>query len=387
MKCFKLFFVSLVGAQLSVALFVPESNGLVARQNKFGGNRNNNGQNGGNNNGGNNNQNGGNGTQNGNNNGGNSTQNGGNNNNGGNSTQNAGNNNGGNGDTSLTLDPSVIQNVNGQGQAAGEANSLVSTNNFIDFCVGKTITNGKQVQGGSCNPTPMGDIPSVDNMPSTKFQFPANGGNVQPNTAFTIIMNTKGMQTGTFTNAANTYYAAPQQLNGGGQVIGHNHVVVESIASMDSTQPTDPRVFAFFKGLNGVASNGQLTADVTKGLPAGTYRMSSITAAANHQSVLMPVAQRGSVDDAVYFTVGGNGNNNAGNANGSGNVNGGNANGNNTANGNANGGNANGNNTTNGQNGGNNANGNNTTNGQNGGGNKNGGKKGRRYERRFLVWN
>jgi len=351
MKCFKLFFVSVVVAQVSVALFVPDSNGLIARQNNgSGGNRNNNG--------GNENQNGGNSTQNGNNNGGNSTQNGGNNVNGGNTTQS----NGGNGDpqTSLTLDPSVIQNVNGKGQAAGEADSLVSNNNFIDFCVGKTITNGKQVQGGSCNPTPMGDIPSVDNMPSTKFQFPANGGNIQANTAFTIVMNTKGMQTGTFTNAANTYYAAPQQLNSGGQVIGHNHVVVESIQSLDSTQPTDPRVFAFFKGLNGVASNGQLTADVTKGLPVGTYRMSSITAAANHQSVLMPVAQRGSVDDAVYFTVGGSGNNNA----------------------NGNGG-ANGNTTTNGNN---NANGNNTTNGQNGGQNQKGGKKGRRYERRFLTW-
>ena len=65
---------------------------------------------------------------------------------------------------------------------------LYRSNNFIGFCVGKTITNGKQVQGGSCNPTPMGDIPSVDNMPSVKFQFPPNGGNVAANTEFTIVM-------------------------------------------------------------------------------------------------------------------------------------------------------------------------------------------------------
>jgi len=32
MKCYKLSFVLLVVAQLSVALFVPESSGLVARQ-------------------------------------------------------------------------------------------------------------------------------------------------------------------------------------------------------------------------------------------------------------------------------------------------------------------------------------------------------------------
>lgn len=108
------------------------------------------------------------------------------------------------------------------------------------------------------------------------------------------------MQTGAFTNAANTYFAAPQQLNAAGQVIGHNHVVIETIASLDSTEPTNPKVFAFFKGLNDVAANGQLSADLTKGLPAGTYRMSSITSAANHQSVVMPIAQRGSVDDAIY---------------------------------------------------------------------------------------
>ena len=114
------------------------------------------------------------------------------------------------------------------------------------------------------------------------------------------FQNTVGMQTGVFTNADNTYFAAPQQLNSGGQIIGHNHVVVEAIPALDSTQPTNPRVFAFFKGLNSVASNGQLSADVTSGLPAGTYRLSSITSAANHQSVVVPVAQRGSVDDAVY---------------------------------------------------------------------------------------
>jgi hypothetical protein len=329
MKCFTLSFVLLAVAHLSVALSVPDLNGLVARQvnnNKTGKNGGNNNQNGGNNN-----------------------QNGGNNNGGGNTDP----------QTSLTLDPSVIQTINGKGQAAGEADSLVSTNNFIGFCVGKTITNGLQVQGGSCNPTPMGDIPSVDNMPSVKFEFPPNGGNVQPDTPFTVSMNINGMQTGTFTNAANTYYAAPQQLNGAGQVIGHNHVVIELIPSLDSTQPTNPRVFAFFKGLNAAAANGKLTADVTKGLPAGTYRMSSITSAGNHQSVVMPVAQRGSVDDAVYFTVGGNANGNTGGQNGGNN---------------------------NGQNGGNNNGQNN--NGQNGGNNngRNGVRNGRRYERRFFSW-
>jgi len=226
----------------------------------------------------------------------------------------------------------------------------------------------------------MGDIPSVDNMPSCKFEFPPNNGNVDANTAFTIALNTKGMQTGAFTNAANTYYAAPQQLNGNGQIIGHNHVVIEQIQAIDSTQATNPRVFAFFKGLNAVANNGQLTADVTNGLDAGSYRMCSITSAANHQSVLMAVAQRGAVDDCSYFTVGaannagGNNGQNGGNNNqngGNNGQNGGNNAGNNGQNGVNNGGN-------NGQNGGNNA----GNNGQNG---RRNGRNGRRYERRFFT--
>ena len=37
---------------------------------------------------------------------------------------------------------------------------------------------------------------------------------------------------------------------------------------------------AFFKGLNAAAQGGQLTADVTGGLPVGDYRLCSINTAA-----------------------------------------------------------------------------------------------------------
>lgn len=70
--------------------------------------------------------------------------------------------------------------------------------------------------------------------------------------------------------------------------------------SLDSTQPLDPQVFAFFKGLNNVANNGVLTATVTNGLPAGVYRISSINAANNHQEAVGPIAQHGSFNDVVY---------------------------------------------------------------------------------------
>jgi hypothetical protein len=153
----------------------------------------------------------------------------------------------------------------------------------------------------------MGVIPSSQNIPSAKFTFPQNFGTIPANQAFTISMAINNLETGNFVNAQQNYFSAPQQVNGQGQIVGHSHVVVEAIDSLNSTTPSDPTKFAFFKGLNAAAVNGILTANVTAGLPAGTYKLSSINTAANHQPVLVPIAQHGSVDDAIYFTVSDNG--------------------------------------------------------------------------------
>jgi hypothetical protein len=139
-------------------------------------------------------------------------------------------------------------------------------------------------------------------MPSSKFKFPKNMDTIAANKQFTIQMNIQGMQTGFFVNAQTNYFSAPQQLNPKGQIIGHSHVVVEKIPAIDSTEPTDPTKFAFFLGLNSAAQNGVLTADVTNGLPPGTYRLASINTAANHQPCIVPVAQHGFLDDAVYVS-------------------------------------------------------------------------------------
>jgi len=218
---------------------------------------------------------------------------------------------GGDAQTSLTLDPTVIAKGFAQdGQAtpeAGQVASLTSTNNFINFCKGKTLTDGKQVTGGSCNPAVMGDIPATTAMPSAKFVFPGNFQNIAENTAFTIKMAIANMETGNFVNAQANYFAAPQQLNAQGQIKGHSHVVIEQITGFNLVTPLDPTKFAFFKGLNAAAAGGILTADVTAGLGAGTYRLASINTAANHQPCLVPVAQHGSLDDITYFSVGADG--------------------------------------------------------------------------------
>ena len=146
----------------------------------------------------------------------------------------------------------------------------------------------------------MGIIAATTNMPSSKFVSPKNGDVIQENTPFTISMAIANLETGNFVNAAQNYFAAPQQVNSAGNVNGHSHVVIEKLTSLGQTTPTDPTKFEFFKGLNDKAVNGVLTADVTDGLAAGVYRIASINSAANHQPVLVAIAQHGSLDDMVY---------------------------------------------------------------------------------------
>jgi len=219
-------------------------------------------------------------------------------------------NGGNNPQTSLTLDPKVIAPGfanNGQDvPAPNQVPSLTSKNNFINFCLtvpNQQITNGKQIAAGSCNPAPMGSIPSSANMPSAKFTNPKNGDTIPANKAFTISMAINNLDTGNFVNAEENYFAAPQQLNGQGLIVGHSHVVVETLQALDQTTPNNPANFAFFKGLNDAAKGGILSASVAAGLPAGAYRLCSINTAANHQPALVPIAQHGSLDDCVYFTA------------------------------------------------------------------------------------
>lgn len=180
--------------------------------------------------------------------------------------------------------------------------SITSTNNFINFCAGTglNITNGQQIVGGSCNPAPMGIIAAQSNMPSSKFVVPTNGAVFAENQPFTIQMSVQNLETGFFVNPNENYFAAPQQVNSAGNIQGHSHVVIDFLDSMTQTTPTNPQRFAFFKGLNAAASNGVLNVDVSDGLPAGAYRLASINTAANHQPVLVAVAQHGSLDDMVY---------------------------------------------------------------------------------------
>ncbi|KAK1926040.1 hypothetical protein DB88DRAFT_520905 [Papiliotrema laurentii] len=204
----------------------------------------------------------------------------------------------------LALDPSLLLKVQPGGNAsAGEAASATSNNNFIGFCNGKTLTNGLQVKGGSCAVTPLGDIPSTNNLVSTFFTKPKMGEKIPVRTTFTVSLAAQGMVLGSFTNAKSTYYAAPQQLSGG-KVVGHVHFVIQRMQSPTSTAVLDPGVFEFFKGLDFGDVNGESSVDVVGGLDAGAFRVCTIVSNSNHASVIMPVAQRGAENTCSYFQVG-----------------------------------------------------------------------------------
>ena len=211
--------------------------------------------------------------------------------------------------------------------------------NFINFCSGQTLTNGLQVKAGSCNGigkeltkgfirkvlnltvlAVMGKIPSTSNMVSSIIVSPKPAENIAANKDFTISVQTSGLSAGSFTNAQATYYAAPQDLTSGGQIIGHTHVTVQDMGnSLTPSAALDPTAFVFFKGINDAGNGkGLLSATVTGGLPAGNYRVCTMSSSSNHQPVLMPVAQRGAQDDCQKFTVGGNAASGSGSTSGSG---------------------------------------------------------------------
>ncbi|KAF7329425.1 hypothetical protein MKEN_00204500 [Mycena kentingensis (nom. inval.)] len=213
--------------------------------------------------------------------------------------------------TSRQLDESVIctsfADSGNNPPTAGQSPSATSNNNFINICAetlpNVPLTDGKQIPTGSCNPTPMGLIPSVDNMPSAKFNFPRNGEVINADVPFNASLNIRNLEIGVFTNAQTKYFAAPQQLNARGKIIGHTHIVMEALPALDTIVPLDARKPFFFKGVNGPAENGEAVAFVAGGVPKGFYRMCSINTSANHAPVVVGVAQHGALDDCVYFTA------------------------------------------------------------------------------------
>ncbi|CAG8518834.1 6005_t:CDS:2 [Acaulospora colombiana] len=165
-------------------------------------------------------------------------------------------------------------------------------------------TNGQQNKGGSCSTTIQGQIPNVQNMVSTLIISPQNGQTIPANQAFNVTTMTQNLDLGFFDNPDTQYYLFPQSLNAQGQIFGHQHVTIQQL---NGNAPPNPQTFAFFKGLNDPSNSGVLSVAVASstgaGLPAGNYRICTMTGTFSHQPVIMPVAQRGAQDDCIRINV------------------------------------------------------------------------------------
>jgi transcription initiation factor TFIID subunit 15 len=155
----------------------------------------------------------------------------------------------------------------------------------------------------------MGDIPSSSAMVSSIITNPATGDDLDENTDFSVDVQVDNLAAGSFTNPDSTYYSAPQVVDDSGSVVGHTHVTIQSLDDINTSTAPDASEFVFFKGINDAGDgNGGLSADVAGGLPAGTYRVCTMTSASNHQPVIMPVSlsqvQSGHMNKMLRLSIG-----------------------------------------------------------------------------------
>ncbi|CAG8465986.1 17595_t:CDS:1 [Dentiscutata erythropus] len=173
-----------------------------------------------------------------------------------------------------------------------------------DICHGLEKGDGTQIKSGFCSKTFLGQIPSNKHMTSSLITKPRNEEKLKAHKDFTVVVKMKNIETGHFSDPEKDYYTEPQILNKAGIVQGHSHVTIQRLESENN--PPNAEKFNFFLGLNDKAKNGELIADVKGGLPAGRYRICSMSSSFTHQPLVMPVAKRGSQDDCIRITVKGN---------------------------------------------------------------------------------
>jgi hypothetical protein len=161
------------------------------------------------------------------------------------------------------------------------------------------VGDGTQIRTGFCSSQLQGEIPNVLRMPSSIITSPKNAGTVTAGKNFTVVVKVINLATGQFSDPVKDYYDRPQELNRNGVILGHSHITIQKL---NGNRVPDPTIFAFFKGLNLAAVDGELTQVVN--LPAtGEYRMCTMSSSFTHQPVIMPVAQRGAQDDCIRFKV------------------------------------------------------------------------------------
>lgn len=159
---------------------------------------------------------------------------------------------------------------------------------------------GTQITDGYCVSLEIGEVPSVHNMVSSLIVNPKPNARIKRNKPFTVKMKVINLDTGFFSDPAVDYYQIPQTLKDG-IIQGHSHITIQKLHGHNVP---DPKVFAFFKGLNEKSNDGTLSVEVDNGLPEkGLYRICTVNSSNSHQSVIMPIAQRGAQDDCIRIKV------------------------------------------------------------------------------------
>lgn len=165
------------------------------------------------------------------------------------------------------------------------------------FCASSGLASATGAQfktGRGCVSTPQGNIPAASKMRSTLIIQPEDGAELDAAQSHTVLLASRNVDSGFFSDPDTQYYVIPQTLlNGVTQ--GHVHVAMQLL---DGKVP-DPQVTAFFLGVN--TAGQSLSAVVPAGTitAPGVYRICTITGAAGHQPALSPIQERGPQDDCI----------------------------------------------------------------------------------------
>ncbi|KAI8444667.1 hypothetical protein BY996DRAFT_6425473 [Phakopsora pachyrhizi] len=183
---------------------------------------------------------------------------------------------------SLTLDPRLFKKIN--------------------FCIGdlakgSVTSNAAQTKKKTtCNPIPMGMLANQDHLPSCKFVVPKNMDTIKADTTFRVDIAMRNLVIGVFTNPAKAFMSAPAQIDReSGALLGHSHLVITALDSINSTSVADPLAFFSLKVLM-----------MQPGTELFLWKLrmdcQKVIGTSNHQPIGATLAQHAQFDDIIYIT-------------------------------------------------------------------------------------
>ncbi|CAG8615946.1 2095_t:CDS:1, partial [Dentiscutata heterogama] len=155
---------------------------------------------------------------------------------------------------------------------------------------------------GYCSNTVLGEVPSADNLPSVLITKPDYNEVISLNKGVIFEFKFVNFEPGATSNIDTEFEKFPQAVNKDGNVIGHYHLFIQKIPSLDNVP--DPRIFAFFTPISFLPNATETYQIPVPGLTEeGIYRACTYTTAKAHQCVNVQTGNRGPIDDCIRFKV------------------------------------------------------------------------------------